>query len=229
MTATIAVTTTADRYRHWAGPLEARGLRPVGLPCIQIRPTASIEEARRLTGQADWLVITSPRVVRLMWPAGPMPPVPVAVVGEGTAKSVRAAQGRPEVVGDGDGERLVDLVAERLEGMRVVIPHGTRADVERFRRLAAGGAEVQLLPVYDTVPAGPDPRAAVDGAVFGSPTAVEGWTSSRTLGDLSVVGAIGHVTARALARHGVTRPTTPDRPDPDRLAAALSASLEVHL
>lgn len=226
MKATVAITTTAERYERWSKPLHDHGFETVHLPCIEVRPSSRLAEARARTTVADWLMVTSPRTVGLVWPQGEMPQVPVAAAGEATASAVKAAGGILGVTGDDDADRLVELLSVRLPpGARVVIPHGERADTSRFERLAEEGAEIETMAVYatDSVAPGLEP---VDGAVFASPSAVEGWSLSRSFDSLKPIGAIGHVTASALARHGVTSPVVPDRPDPGTLAAALSATME---
>lgn len=225
MRSTVAVTTTADRFGRWAEPLERHGFEPVSLPCIEIQPTARLDEARTEATEADWLMLTSSRVVDLLWPGGDMPSVPVAVVGEATAAAVRAAGGTVTVTGDGDGDRLVDLLLSRVRRDRVVAPHGHRADVGRHERLRRAGADVVAVAVYETAPTPPGPEP-VDGAVFASPSSVEGWSLSRSFQPLERIGSIGMVTAAALRRHGVESPIVGERPTPERLVAAMSASLE---
>lgn len=224
MTMEIAVTTSADRFRRWEAPLRRHGFRAVSLPCIRVEPLPAAGTAREMALSADWLMITSPRVVQVMWPTGGMPPVPVAAVGRGTSEAVQAAQGVPHLVGDADGDRLVDLLAGRLRGKRVVIPHGARANTGRFLRLIEAGADVRTVAVYETVSVPPGPRA-VDGAVFGAPSAVEGWTASRSIDGLEIIGAIGEVTAAALRRRGA-EPIVADLPTPECLATALFTTLE---
>lgn len=225
MRGTVAVTTTADGFERWAEPLGRQGLEPVSLPCIEVRPTARLDEARAEAGRADWLMITSARVVSLLWPDGSMPSVQTAAVGEATAGAVRDAGGTVTVTGDDDGDRLVDLLVHRVGEQRVVIPHGQRADPGRHERLRRAGADVVAVAVYETVPIPPAPEP-VDGAVFASPSSVEGWSLSRSFQQLERIGAIGRVTAASLRRHGVESPVVADRPTPERLAVALSATLE---
>lgn len=225
MSVDVAVTTSAESFPRWADPLMRHGMRPLCLPCIEIRPTDRMDEGRERAGEVDWLVITSPRTVRMLWPQGGMPPVPAAVVGMGSAEAVRAAGGEPVVIGDAGGDQLIESIAERLSGQRVLVLYGARADTRRFLRLAASGAAVESVAVYDTIsiPPATDP---VEGAVFGSPSAVQGWTMSRSVRELGVVGAIGPVTARALRHHGVGRALIPTRPTIESLADMLSTTLE---
>lgn len=220
----IAVTSTTDRFPRWAAPLRSHGFAPVSLPCIEIRPAPGLEEARTTAASADWLMFTSPRAVELLWPEGGMPAVPVASVGEATAAAVRTAGGLDSLTGGDDGDGLVDLLVGERPG-RVVAPHGDRADPVRFSRLQQIGVEVTAIPVYHTVPVPPggDP---VDGAVFASPSAVEGWVLARPLHSLRVVGAIGPVTADALRHQGVEAPVVAHPPAPRYLAAAMSDNLE---
>lgn len=225
MTCAVAVTTTADRFGRWAEPLERHGFEPVSLPCIEIRPTAQLDEARSEATGADWLMLTSSRVVDLLWPDRDMPAVPAAVVGEATAAAVRAAGGSVVLTGDGDGDRLVDLLLSRVGQDRVVALHGHRADSGRHERLRRAGVDVVAVCVYETHPIPPG-QERVDGAVFASPTSAEGWSMSRSFRTLEPIGSIGTVTAAALRRHGVDAPVVAPHPTPEHLAAALSATLE---
>jgi len=221
----VAITTAADRSSLLAGQARSHGLEPVLLPCIAVTPAsdAVLHHARALASRSDWLVVTSPRAVRAVWPGGGMPPSPVAAVGPATAASVEEADGIVGLVGEAGAEALVARLAERVGGASVLFPHATGADPSTVSALESAGAQVKAVAVYETrtVAPGPDP---VDAAAFGSPSAVRGWLISRHLEDL-VLGAIGETTARALADGGRSPQVVPPRPDFEELMAHLADHL----
>lgn len=223
----VAVTTapgaTAQRV---AGLLRDAGLEPVLLPCIRVVPAEAetLARLRAAAETAEWIVVTSRRAVEHVWPGGGMPPQPsVAAVGAHTAEAVRAAGGRPEIVGAGGAAELRDALVSRLAGSRVVFPHAHAADPAMAVMLAGVAADVVALPAYHTEPVAPgdDP---VDAALFGSPSAVAGWTSGRPLTGL-VAAALGETTAAALAAAGHPADLMPSRPGYDQLVRDLAAHL----
>lgn len=221
----VAVTTTADGFARWAGPLSDQGFEPVALPCITIRPTMDLARARLHAVGADLLVLTSPRTVRFLWPEGGMPSTPVAAVGRATSEAVIEAGGEVALTGDGDADAVVDGLAGNVAGRTVAFLGAASADPARAARLASFGADVLTVAVYETFPI-PPATETVDAACFGSPSAVRGWSISRTFEELDVVAAIGPVTAAELERHGVTTLVQPSVPSLEALASALSATLE---
>lgn len=222
MTIRVAVTTTADSFNRWKLPLESAGLEPVPLACIAIRPESKAElaAARVRAADADLLLITSARTVRLLWPEGGMPATPAAVVGDATAQAVEKAGGSVGVRGGGDGDDLVDLMVDGLKGKRIFFPAARDADPFRARRLSAAGARVETQVAYTTVPVAPGPDP-VDVAVFGSPTTLAGWLLSRTLDELRLVAAMGAVTAAALRERGREPDVVPKRPSVEAIAREL--------
>lgn len=223
----VAVTTTADSFDRWQVPLQSQGLEPVPLACIEIRPTgeAGLAEARAEANDADLILITSARAVRLLWPDGGMPSTPAAVVGDATARAVEEAGGSVSVRGRGDGDDLVDLLLDGVRGKRVFFPAARHADPSRARRLSASGARVETRVAYTTVPVapGPDPVGA---AVFGSPTSLAGWLLSRALDELEVVAAMGPTTAAALRERSREPDVVPERASVEAIAAELAAIVE---
>ncbi len=203
----VAVTT--DRFDEAADSYAEAGLEPVSLPCIRVEPSSSevIIRARLRCAASDVIVITSPRVVSLLWPWGGMPDVEVMVVGTATAEAVTRAGGRVGLVGDGGLARLVELATDRLGEGRVVIVHAAGSDLAAMAQLRRVADSLDDFEVYRSVPVAPG-TSIVDGVAFASPSAVAGWTLSRDLDGLAV-GAIGATTARALAPHR----------DPDVIAA----------
>jgi uroporphyrinogen-III synthase len=223
----VAVTTSADSAERVSAPLREAGLEPVELPCIEVRPAdeAALDRLRREASGADLIFLTSARSVAVLWPAGGMPPVPCAVVGPATAAAVETAGGEVAVVGGGGGDELVDLVEEEVRGRRVVFPHARASDPVRAERLRAAGADIVRGVAYDTIPVAPG-DARVDAALFGSPSAVEGWRLTRSIVDLGVVGAMGPTTASALDRAGRIPEVVADPPSVETLVQALVTHLE---
>lgn len=209
----LALTSTPTRSEELVGLVRHHGCEPVVLPCIETRPARqeAIEGARAATGQADWLLITSPRTVATLWPDGGMPPVKVAVVGKATGEAVRLAGGNVAAMGESGLEELFDVWAGETAGHAVFFPHSAASDLSRLKALAEKGARVATAAVYETKPIPPrnDP---VDAVLFASPSATAGWLRSRSLEDL-VIAAIGASTATSLSELGHPPHIVPLRPD----------------
>lgn len=195
----VAVTT--DRFDDVAGCFLDVGLEPLELPCIEVEPGApdQLAETRERVSLADVLMVTSPRVVSLLWPHGGMPDVESVVVGPSTAEAVAGAGGRVTVTGDAGLARLAALALDRLEGRRVLIARADGSDPVGLSRLRRIAPNLEERVVYRSVPVAPG-MDEVDAVAFASPSAVEGWVLTRGLEEV-VVGAIGATTARAVSRH----------------------------
>jgi uroporphyrinogen-III synthase len=216
----VAVTTTADGAHRVAEALIAHSLVPVLLPCIAISPSPAdvLDGIRRQAADTDLIVVTSARAVRVTWPNGDMPPTPVAAVGPATAAAVEDAGGVVHTVGSDGAAALVRGI--EVAGMRVVFPHARAADPSTTAALEAKGATVFAAPAYDTIPIAPG-DGKVKAAIFGSPSAVDGWLMRRPLDGL-IVAAMGNTTATALRVRGVDDPVVPARPGIEELASALA-------
>lgn len=219
---------TSDRFDDIAPCYVDAGLDPVALPCIRIDPAPPpvMADARREAANADLLVVTSPRVVSLLWPDGRMPPVRTAAVGPSTASSVERAGGAVAIVGDAGLARLVDLLADRVAGRRVLIAHAEGSDPEAMRRLRDLVPEFEEQLVYRTVPL-PPAADSVDAVSFASPSAVTGWTLTRGFDDL-IVGVIGDTTAAAVARYR-TADIVSEQATHLALAGAIASFMEVNV
>lgn len=221
----LGITTTADRSSRLCQTATEHGLQPVVLPCIEVEPASEdiLGEARALAGKADLILVTSPRAISTVWPDGVMPTVEVAAVGQSSARSATDAGGSVVVVGDAGADSLLEDLGNRLSGRSVLFPHGDGADATTPQKLESLGADVSALAVYHTRPIGPGPDP-VDAVIFGSPSAVQGWSLSRGVEGL-VVGAIGETTAGALAERGCRADIVPPRPDFDLLVALVAEHL----
>lgn len=221
----LALTSTPERAVSLGAVAERAGLAPVSLPCIEYVPadSSTVEMARARAAGCDWLVLTSARAVATLWPRGGIPAASVAAVGPATAAAVRTAGGDPTLVGDAGSEELFDRLSVGIAGRSVFVPHAAAADLSRLDILESAGAVVDTMAIYDVRPMAPggDPVEAV---AFGSPTAVEGWLSGRTLDGL-VVGAIGETTKAALTDHEIAADFVPEEPSFDHLISLIAAGL----
>lgn len=219
---------TSDRFETIAARYVEAGLDPVSLPCVRIEPGSPsvIANARERAARADLLILTSPRVVSLLWPEGPMPGVATAVVGLATASSVARAGGTVSVLGDAGLARLVELLDGATDSRTVMIAHAEGSDPAAMARLSEIAPHLEDHPVYRAVSIPPE-ADTVEAVAFASPSAVTGWTISRSLDEL-VVGVIGASTAAAVALH-----RDPDvqakEPSQVALAGAIASFMEVNL
>jgi len=172
----VVITRPRDQADALALPLRGLGAEVVVAPVIRIVPRPLDEEARRvLAGVAryDLVVFTSVNGVRVfaddLETAGPGLAVLGAAAGPGTSRPSLAAIG-PATAAALEGRGLAcDVVAEEyvaegllaaLErrgvapaGARVLIPRAAEARSVLPDRLRERGALVDVLPVYDTLPA----------------------------------------------------------------------------
>lgn len=225
MSLRLALTTTRDRATGLVAGVEAFGFEAVLLPCIEVVPAdgGTLEAARASAASSDLLVVTSPRVVTVLWPDGGMPDVPVAAVGASTAYAVEAAGGEVAVVGDAGADSLLDGLGDSIAGATVLLAQSANSHPSTRRRLENMGAAVAAVAIYDTrpIPPGPEP---VDVVTFASPSAVEGWALSRAF-DGVVLAAIGATTAAALTAAGHPPHVVPSRPDFTLLIEAVASQL----
>ncbi|MBU1228165.1 MAG: uroporphyrinogen-III synthase, partial [Actinobacteria bacterium] len=168
------------------------------------------------------VVLSSARTLDLLWPDGSAPPVPVFAVGAATAAAIRERGGNVAYEGS---EGLSALAAEAdLGGRAVVLPRADGSDPIALAAIAARADSFFAPVVYQTVPQPPGDDE-VDAAAFGSPSAVLGWTSVRSLDGL-LVGAIGRTTAAALREAGRPPDVIAPRPAFPALASAMARELE---
>ena len=222
----VAVTTSPDSADRLTRLLEKVALEPVLLPCIRIIPSPDsvLEPLRRAAVDADWIVCTSRRAIEITWP-GRMPPHPrVAAVGHTTAGAVRAAGGTIGLVGTGGASKLLELMRDRVAERVVVFPHARAADQETVMTLQTRGATVIAGPAYETVAVAPGAEP-VDAVIVGSPSAVDGWLLTRSLGDL-LIAVIGETTAAAVRSRGYEPHIVPRFPDLADVVAALADRAE---
>ena len=230
----------------WPGPvcrlLEKRGAVPVAVPTIAVRPL----DGRTLDGwlekleSYDWAVVTSPNGARLVAerltalgrpvPAGPK----WAAVGPRTREVLEAAGIGVSAEPPGQLAAGIPDAMGEVTGAQVLLLRAAAASRALPRALAARGARVDDVVVYEVVEGPESSRApleraladGLDAAVFTSGSTVRGF--ARLIGDPAhaLAGArvvcIGPVTARVAREAGLGDVEVAGSRTPAAIVAALA-------
>ena len=148
--------------------LEEQGARVIEIPLIEIRPLESpqLEQAIEKIPSYHWIAFSSANGVRIFadqaarsgeWPPAADGPR-LAVVGPGTEAALKQSGARADLVArlhqaEGLLEDLEERHPESLQGVRILLPLAALARPFLAGELKKEGAEVDAVPVYDTVPA----------------------------------------------------------------------------
>jgi hypothetical protein len=147
---TVLVTREEGEDGDLSRAIERLGGRPVRLPLLRTAPpidSAPLQEAAGRIGSYAWLLFTSARAVDALHEAGATA-VPsstrIGVVGEATAARARLRYQRVDrIAGEESGSSLGEgLVAEGVQGMRVLIPRAETGREDLGRILQEAGGEV---------------------------------------------------------------------------------------
>jgi uroporphyrinogen III methyltransferase/synthase len=214
----IALTrSTADNGR-WAPELRERGAEPIDWPCIETRTlTESAEALRSQFDRADWVAVASRNALSALVELAPeleLAEKRWACVGQGTARAARDAGAcEPLVSREGTAESLAQDLLERLEDrQRVLLLRARDGRPDFAEAFATAGRSLDELALYETLHRAPGPPCDLpdlDAVFFASPSAVQAFFESGTLGgerpDTSpLLFSIGPSTTAALSQHGQT-------------------------
>lgn len=187
-------------------------------------------------GDYDWIVLTSANAVRCFFErlaargvaVAAMGASRIAVVGEATARVLRERGVEADLIPvDYRAEGLVDEFV-RLgvgEGHRILVPRALEAREILPDTMRARGAAVDVVPVYRTVTAQPDPQAIeritsrpVDAVTFTSPSTFRSFRDVLLAAGVdadaylrgTAIASIGPVTGDAVEAAGHTVAVQPD-------------------
>lgn len=210
------------------------GCEPVVAPGFTYAPASTAPTADEVAA-SGWTVWTSAASVEAVVPR-PAAGSHHAAVGGATAQALAEAGIEAEIVGDGGGAELAELLLERLEpGTHLLYPRSAKADRSFAERLRTFGIEVDDRIAYDVLDADPALlRAAltpdVAAVTFASPSAVKGFADA--VGDALlarddvVVASIGATTTGALRSHLREPDVVAAQPSFTALADAVAAALQ---
>ena len=221
----VAVTAGVEASAGMAAELVMVGLRPISLPCVRIQQAdgADLARARASVEEADLVVLTSSRALDVLWPSGPIPATPIAMLTPAGAARVEERGGRVAHVGTGNPSDFTAYLVRKATGKRVAYPHAEGVDPRVIVSLADAAGELVAVAVYGWIPLAPAPDP-VEAVVFESSLAVEGWMEARDLSGI-VAAAIGPATAAALRRYGHGPDILVRRPHFEILAETLASAL----
>src|SRR5437763_562082 len=159
----VVVTRARAQASGLADRLRTLGASVVEAPAIQIvpRPAAEVDPVVERIGEFALVCLTSPNGAALLFEsldrlgldARSLAGATVAAIGPGTAAELRRRGVAPDVVPERSvAEALVEaLAAVDVEGKPVLIARAAEARDVLPQALTERGAQVELLPLYDTV------------------------------------------------------------------------------
>jgi uroporphyrinogen III methyltransferase/synthase len=231
----ILVPRAEHQARETAARIRERGAEPVIFPVIRIEaPPDGAPLARALSRlrEYDWVLFTSSNGVDRFFAAlegtgqdaRALGDAKVGVIGPGTKASlarygIRADVIAREFVGEGLALQIIPRGARR-----VLIPRAMSARDALPQMLRDAGAEVDVVPVYRTVPASADKGAVLGGLLERGELDVALFTSSSTVEN--VVELLGARASELLARATVASigPITSETLEVHRIRVDVSAT-----
>ena len=237
----VVVTRARAQASGLAATLRELGAEVVELPAIRIEPrigTAEVQAAAAAIGVYELVCLTSPNGVRLLFEAivaagldaRALAGVTVAAIGPGTARALAERGVLADVVPERFvAEALVEALADvDVKGARVLVARAAEARDVLPDALRERGAEVDVVPLYETVREQPGEESiaaaqSADYVTFTSSSTVTNLTEA--LGDRFPTDArivsIGPVTSETVRAAGLEVDVEADRHDVDGLVAAL--------
>jgi uroporphyrinogen III methyltransferase/synthase len=232
----VVVTRARAQSSGLAARLAAHGAQVVEAPAIRIepRPAADVDPVVERIGDYALVVVTSPNGAGLLFEslmrtgrdARALAGVTVAAIGPGTAAELLRGGIRADVVPPRSiAESLVEALAVvPVEGRRVLVARASEARDVLPDALSARGAEVDVLPLYDTVAEAIEaPLEAADYVTFTSSSTVRFFMESPELPEGARVVSIGPVTSATAREFGLEVHVEATQHDIDGLVDALLA------
>lgn len=234
----IVVTRAREQASGMAQSLAALGADVIQCPTIDIRPLDDYSELdaalNRLRDYA-WLIFTSVNGVRHVWQrlaqlgkdSRALGSCRVAAIGPATAAALEergiVADFVPErYVAEGVVEGLLERNKGQLQGLRILLPRAAKARDVLPQKLGEAGCVVDVISAYETVPAATQKdlvlerleQGKLDCVTFGSSSTVENFLQLVPAEKLRAhpetrLAAIGPITAKTLAQHGLESHISP--------------------
>ena len=194
----VLVTRAAEQAATFSRRLRALGAEPIELPAIEIAPPVTFDPLdaalARLSDYA-WIIFTSPNAVDAFFArlesrgddARALGGVMLAAIGTATAASLRLYGLHADFVPERfvAEEVLTGLLERGAANARILLPRAAQARDVLPDGLREAGAEVDVVPVYRTIPGNPSPEAM--GQVRAGNVDIVTLTSSSTAQNLATM------------------------------------------
>jgi uroporphyrinogen III methyltransferase/synthase len=233
----VVVTRAREQASELRTKLEALGAEVIELPAIEIAP---IDFTVPELTSYEWLVFTSVNGVRAFFGRGldadgrdarALAGVRIAAIGPGTARELRARGVRADLLPERFvAESLLEAFPPPTASARVLLARAEHARDVLPDGLAARGYTVDVLAVYRTARAVPDPAAVarvlegrVDAITFTSSSTVDNFVAAvgPLTGAQPVVVSIGPVTSATVVAQGLRVDAEAEEHTIDGVVAAL--------
>lgn len=252
----IVVTRAREQASGLSDLLRTKGADPIELPMIQVRPLEQNDEldgALRSLGERDWVILTSanavPAIAKRMEALGldgrAFAGVKIATIGPATALALKEQLGlRADFT---PTEAVAEAILEQfpetdLKGKRFLIPRALEAREVLPETLRERGAEVEVIPVYETMIDAEGAEALkaefesgeVDVITFTSSSTVRNFVQALSpqdplkaaeLAKGALIAAIGPITASTAREFGLE----PNVVSEEHTIPGLAAAIEAHL
>ena len=243
----ILITRSSAQSAEFRRLLEDAGATVLEVPTIEIRPrrSAEIDRAVENLSSYDWLMFTSINGARIFLGRAsnlgklpdPASPPRICTIGPATARGVKEFGLPVNLIpslfqAEGILEEFARFQGGDLSGIKILLPRASQAREILPEELRRRGAQVDLIPVYDT--AAPEgSRQLLEEAFRDGPPDLVTFTSSSTVHNFVALAendeilkalscaAIGPITAGSAAEYGLQVAVQPENATIADLAEAI--------
>jgi len=220
--------------------LKKLGAKPVGVPAIMIqplRPNPELDRALAELGSYHYLVFTSRNGVEIFFQElkarglskRNLAHLAVACIGPATEKALQKAGVKCRIKPRAFvAESLLAAFPRDLRGRRVLLPRAKEAREVLPAGLKRRGAKVNVIPIYQSLPARPTPKVPKDTdiVIFTSGSTVISFLSMAKLPKGVRIACIGPVTAEEVRKHGLNPDIVAEEFTSDGLVKAILRSIQ---
>jgi uroporphyrinogen III methyltransferase/synthase len=216
----VVVTRTREQASELSKKLYRLGADVIEFPTIEIKPREDLSELHAAIDRIeefDWIVFTSQNAVRIFFGAlsecgrdsRSLYKNRIAAIGPASGRDIERYAIKPDLI---PAEYVAEAMLEEMKtmdisGKRILLPCAAEARETLKRGLEELGAQVERIPMYDTVIPVPVSDESLAGVVSSD---VITFTSSSTVRNFfkiverteAILACIGPVTAETVREHG---------------------------